>query len=70
MRLPRSRKGKTAIDVTPTLQNGLKRARITIGDTDSANKRNSDMDEKEVADLITILEFTLAKLKGEVPWDA
>ncbi len=67
-RLPTSRKGKTPVDVTVTEQNGLKRVRLTMGE-DAHSKRNTDMDEREVEDLITILTFKLAMIRGEVPWD-
>ena len=67
-RLPTSRKGKTPVDVTVTNQNGLKRVRLTMG-LDALNKKNTDMDEQEVEDLITILTFKLAMIRGQVPWD-
>lgn len=64
-RLPRSRKGKTPLDVTVTIQDGLKRVRITMGD-DNFNKKNSDLDEQETEDLITMLTFKLAELREEL----
>lgn len=67
-RLPQSRKGKTTVDVTVTEQNGLKRVRLTLGDQ-TISKKNTDMDEREVEDLITLLQFKLMMLRGEVPWD-
>ena len=67
-RLPNTRKGKTAVDVTVTNQNNLKRVRLTMG-ADSYDKKNTDMDEREVEDLITILSFKLAMIRGQVPWD-
>jgi hypothetical protein len=70
VRLNRSRKGKTAIDVTTTLQDGNKRIRITLGEPLSSNKRNTDLDITELRDLITLLQFHELKMKGEVPWDA
>lgn len=71
MRLPRSRKGKTTIDVTTTAQNGLKRVRLTMGPPNGweSDRYNTDMDEEETEALITLLRFTLAKLRGEVPDD-
>lgn len=67
-RLPRERKGKTAIDIVAVEQDGLKRVRITMGDTASPNKRNTDMTAGEVRDLITLLEYNHAKLVGKIPW--
>lgn len=64
-RLPRSRGGKTAIDVTLTAQAGLMRVRLTMGE-DNSSKKNTDMDELETANLITILEYKLAELRGEL----
>lgn len=64
-RLPRTRRGKTPVDVTITEQDGLKRVRLTMGD-DNYSKKNSDMDEQETEDLITILQFKLAELRQEL----
>lgn len=69
-RLPQTRKGKTPVDVTVTEQNGLKRVRLSMGaDYGYGGKKNTDMDEQEVEDLITILTFKLAMIRGQVPWD-
>lgn len=68
-RLPQSRKGKTQVDVTVTEQNKLKRVRLTLGGHESYSKKNTDMDEQETEDLITILTFKLAMIRGQVPWD-
>ncbi len=68
-RLPRSRRGKTPVDVTVTVQNGLKRVRLSMGDEGTGRFRNTDMDESEVEDLITVLAFKLKVIRGEVPWD-
>jgi len=68
-RLPQSRKGKTQVDVTVTQQNTLKRVRLSMGQDGSYSKKNTDMDEREVEDLITILQFKLAMIRGQVPWD-
>lgn len=67
-RLPNSRKGKTPVDVTVTNQNNLKRVRLTMGH-DNRSKMNTDLDEQEAEDLITILTFKLAMIRGQVPWD-
>lgn len=64
-RLPRSRKGKTPIDVTTTEQNGLKRVRFTTGH-DGARKVNSDLDPQEVFDLVTILSYHLGVITGHI----
>lgn len=68
-RLERSRKGKTTIDVTVTKQDGLGRVRLSMGEQGSYNHRNSDLDAREVRDLITLLEWHLAKVTGAIPWD-
>lgn len=69
MRLPRSRKGKTAIDVTTTEQAGLKRIRLTMGEPTDPRKRNTDMDAAELDALIILLQWHQAKLNGSVPWE-
>jgi hypothetical protein len=69
-RLTRSRKGKTPVDVVATEQNGLKRVRISMGDERYSNYRNTDMDERETRELITMLEWHLAKVEGRIDWDA
>lgn len=68
MRLPRSRRGKTPIDVTTTEQDGNKRVRLTIGDdySNPSAKKNSDLTEKECEDLITLLQGYLAIIRGEL----
>jgi hypothetical protein len=66
-RLPRSRKGKTTVDVTVTKQDGLPRVRLTMGDG-KPNHKNTDMDPTEVADLIVLLTFKLKMIRGEIPW--
>lgn len=68
-RLPRSRKGKTAVDVTVTRQGGLPRVRLTMGETSAYSHKNTDMDEAEVENLITLLRFKLMMIRGEIPWD-
>lgn len=68
-RLPQSRKGKTTVDVTVTEQNNLKRVRLTMGNPGDYRNKNTDMDAQEVEDLITILTFKLAMIRGQVPWD-
>lgn len=67
-RLPRSRRGKTPIDVTIVTQEAGPRVRVTIGEDFArpSAKKNSDLDEKEVTDLIVLLQYNLAKLRGEV----
>jgi len=64
-RLPRSRKGKTPIDVTTTGQNGLKRVRLTVGH-DGGAKFNSDLDPQEAMDLLTILTYHLSVITGQI----
>lgn len=66
-RLPRSRKGKTSVDVTITRQDGLPRVRLTMGDGKPGHK-NTDMDEREVEDLIVMLTYKLRMMRGEIPW--
>ena len=68
MRLRRSRKGKTAIDVTTTEQAGLKRIRLTMGEPNDPRKRNTDMDARELDESIVLLQWHQAKLNGQVPW--
>lgn len=68
MRLNRSRRGKVTVDVTTTEQDGNRRIRLTMGE-DRPGKKNTDMDGVELAELITILQYHLAKLEGKVPWD-
>lgn len=65
-RLPRSRKGKTPLDVTITHQPAGLRVRVTLGN-DGYDKKNSDLDAKECDDLIVLLQYNLAKIKGELP---
>lgn len=67
-RLPRSRKGKTSVDVTATKQNGLARVRLTMGEVSSYSHKNTDMDAQEVEDLIVLLSFKLAMIRGDIPW--
>lgn len=66
-RLPRSRRGKTAVDVTITRQDGLPRVRLTMGE--GYGNKNTDMDEKEVLDLITLLTFKYKMMRGEIDWE-
>lgn len=66
-RLPRSRKGKTAVDVTLTKQDGLPRVRLSMGEIGSANHKNTDMDHTEVENLIVILQYKLAQSRGAIP---
>lgn len=71
VRLKTTRKGKTPVDVTVTEQNELKRVRLSMGEREDGNRfRNTDLNEQEVRDLITLLEWNLAKVQGRVPWDA
>lgn len=67
-RLPRSRKGKTTVDVTITRQDGLPRVRLTMGNVDHISHKNTDMDEREVEDLIIMLTYKLKMMRGEIPW--
>ena len=71
-RLPRSRKGKTAIDVIVT-QQGQPRVRLSMSRPSNPGLPdrfvNTDMDEQEVNDLIVLLQFKLAVMRGEVAWD-
>lgn len=71
-RLPRSRKGKTAIDVIVT-QQGQPRVRLSMSRPSKPGVPdrfvNTDMDEQEVNDLIVLLQFKLAVMRGEVAWD-
>lgn len=69
MRLPQSRKGKTAVDVTTTNQEGKKRIRLTLGEPTDPRKRNTDMDAAELDALIVILQYHQQKLLGNVDWD-
>lgn len=68
MRLPRSRKGKTPIDVNLVNQpsNPHPRVRLSVGEDGVPGRKNSDLDPKETEDLITLLQWHLAKARGEV----
>ena len=63
-RLPRSRGGKTAVevDVVITEQNNLKRVRLTMG-ANTHKVRNTDMDEEETEALITLLQYKLLEMR-------
>lgn len=69
IRLPRSRRGKTPIDVNYIEQpsNPHPRVRLSIGEDNTPGRKNSDLDIKETEDLITLLQYHLAMVKGEVP---
>lgn len=71
MRLPRSRRGKTPIDVGVVTQASGPRVRVSIGEDYSSlsSKKNSDLDFKEVEDLIVLLQYHLAKARGEISDD-
>lgn len=64
-RLPRSRRGKTPIDIVVVTQESGPRVRLTLGD-DYDTKRNSDLDFEETEALIVLLRYHLAKAKGEI----
>jgi hypothetical protein len=69
MRLNRSRRGKTPIDVVIVEQEkGLPRVRLTVGDDLSkpSNKKNSDLDLQEVEDLIVMLTYHKMKIAGDI----
>jgi hypothetical protein len=68
MRLERSRRGKTPIDVNVVIQDGLPRVRLTVG-AGSPNAKNSDLDFEETDALVTVLRYHLARAKGEIPND-
>lgn len=71
MRLPRSRRGKTPIDIGVVTQESGPRVRVSIGEDFSSpsSKKNSDLDFKETEDLITMLQYHLAKAKGDIKDD-
>lgn len=66
-RLPRTRGGKTPVDVDVVVveQDGLKRVRLTMGAGSFKGSRNTDMDVEETEDLITLLEFKLQEIKQD-----
>lgn len=66
-RLPRSRNGKTPIDVVIVKQDNTKRVRITVGDdlARPSAKKNSDLDMKEVDDLIVLLSYMKKQIEDE-----
>lgn len=66
MRLPRARKGKTPIDVGIVKQDDLTRVRISMGEDNSPGRKNSDLSEQEVLDLIAMLNYHLLVAKGEI----
>lgn len=70
MRLPRTRRGKTPIDVGVVTQESGPRVRVSIGEDghgQQSYRKNSDLDFKETENLILMLSFHLAKAKGEIP---
>lgn len=68
VRLNRTRRGKTPIDVTMTEQDGNQRIRLTMGE-DGSSKKNSDLTEEETYDLIALLNYHLLILRGELDID-
>jgi len=69
MRLPRKRKGKTPIDIGIVKQDDLTRVRISMGEDNSPGRKNSDLSEEEVVDLIAMLNYHLMVVRGEVTPD-
>lgn len=67
-RLPRSRGGKTPVevDVVVTRQNELPRVRLSLGNDYSTSRKNTDMDTEETEALIVLLQYKLAEMRGEV----
>lgn len=68
MRLPRSRRGKTPIDIN-IIQQGEDapvRVRLSLG-PDDGKRYNSDLDFTETENLIVMLQYHLAKAKGDIP---
>ena len=68
MRLPRARKGKMPVDVVITNQEAGPRVRISVG-WDNESKRNSDLTFKDTEDLIVLLQYHLAKARGDLKDD-
>lgn len=68
MRLERSRRGKTNIDVTTTNQDDNKRIRISMGDPGKPGFKNTDLDAVELDNLIVILNYHKLKMEGKIPW--
>ena len=69
MRLPRSRRGKTPIDVGVVTQESGPRVRLSVGEDghgQQSYRKNSDLDVKETEDLITMLQYHVAIAKGEI----
>jgi len=72
VRLLRTRRGKTPIDITVVKQgDGPSRVRITVGDdwSNPSAKKNSDLDVTEVDNLITMLEYYKRVATGEIKID-
>lgn len=58
MRLRRSRRGKTPIDVVRVEQDpGVVRIRLTMGEVRSGSHKNSDLTPQEAEDLATMLLY-------------
>lgn len=68
VRLNRSRRGKTPIDVTIVEQDGTTRVRLTMGE-DNGSKKNSDLTDEEVLDLMALLNYHYLVITGQVPED-
>lgn len=72
MRLPRSRRGKTPIDVGVVTQESGPRVRVSIGEDGhgaQSYRKNSDLDFTETENLILMLQYKLAVAKGEIADD-
>jgi len=66
MRLRRSRRGKTPIDIGVVTQDSGPRVRVSIGEDGTPGRKNSDLDFQETEDLITMLQYHLALAKGDI----
>lgn len=69
MRLPRSRRGKTPIDVGVVTQESGPRVRLSIGEDGhgaQSYRKNSDLDVPETENLILMLQYHVEKAKGNI----
>lgn len=62
MRLKRTRRGKTFVDITPVYG----KLRITMGNNDGGGNKNTDLDLYELDQMITMLAYYKLELEGKL----
>lgn len=66
VRLARSRKGKTPVDVTIVNNGGAEdRIRLTLGE-DTFSKKNTDLTPDEATDLMALLNYHAEVVRGNI----